>query len=139
MLKDLEGEIAVVGPRVIKGDGSNGQYPLKTYSVFSAILDRMPFSYIKKATGYGEVHVENLDMTYSFYGMVSGCCFLISSSVFNELGFFDDNVFLYSEERILSIKLKKLGLKACYEPTSKGLSFGRTVNGKSRKSFCRFP
>ena len=138
MLKDLEGEIAVVGPRVIKGDGSNGQYPLKTYSVFSAILDRMPFSYIKKATGYGEVHVENLDMTYSFYGMVLGWCFLVSSSVFNELGFFDDNVFLYSEERILSIKLKKLGLKACYEPQARVYHLEGQSTGKVGNPFADF-
>ena len=40
---------------------------------------------------------------------VAGCFFLARLSVMQELGFFDENVFLYNEENILGIKCKKKG------------------------------
>lgn len=43
---------------------------------------------------------------------VAGCFFMIKADIFCKLGFFDENVFLYNEENILGIKLKKIGLKA---------------------------
>lgn len=43
---------------------------------------------------------------------VAGCFFMIKADVFCELGLFDENVFLYNEENILGIKLKKRRLKA---------------------------
>lgn len=43
---------------------------------------------------------------------IAGCFFMIKADVFCELGLFDENVFLYNEENILGIKLKKRGLKA---------------------------
>lgn len=40
---------------------------------------------------------------------VAGCFFLAKLSVIQELGFLDENVFLYNEENILGIKCKKKG------------------------------
>ena len=40
---------------------------------------------------------------------VAGCFFLIKTERFKEVGFFDENVFMYNEENILGIKLKKAG------------------------------
>ena len=48
----------------------------------------------------------------SIVDVVSGCFFLIKSTVLEEIGFLDENVFLYYEENILAKKLKKLKLKS---------------------------
>lgn len=40
-----------------------------------------------------------------------GSFFIIRYDIFKEIGFFDENVFLYNEENIIGIKLKKLGYK----------------------------
>lgn len=40
---------------------------------------------------------------------VAGCFFLAKADVFRELGYLDENVFLYNEENILGIKCKKHG------------------------------
>ena len=48
----------------------------------------------------------------SIVDVVSGCFFLIKSTVLEEIGFLDENVFLYYEENILATKLKQLGLKS---------------------------
>lgn len=45
---------------------------------------------------------------------VSGCCFLIRLSFLQKIGFFDENVFLYCEEAILSKQVECTGMKMYY-------------------------
>lgn len=42
---------------------------------------------------------------------VAGCFFFVKADYFKNLGYFDENVFLYNEENILGIKCKKAGYK----------------------------
>ena len=42
----------------------------------------------------------------------SGCCFMIKSQVFKEVGMFDDGTFMYFEEDILCHKLEERGYKS---------------------------
>ena len=48
----------------------------------------------------------------SYVDVVSGCFFLMRSSVLDRIGYFDENVFLYYEENILAKKIKNIGLKS---------------------------
>lgn len=116
MAVDIVDEVVVVGPRIATLDEENGQLLVKTYSYVRALGDRQPFYSARKM--FEKITGRSFDPNKKlvFSGMVSGCCFLIDASAFEKLGLFDDNVFLYSEERILSIKLDELGYKACYEP-----------------------
>lgn len=70
---------------------------------------------------------------YSVVDCVSGSFFVIRGTAFREVGYFDENTFLFYEEDILGYKLKRLGLKEAilnqyrfvhYE----GISVGRNVN-----------
>ena len=63
----------------------------------------------KKYRYYKEEHYKDKTSTVD---VVSGCFFLIKSTVLEEIGFLDENVFLYYEENILATKLKQLGLKS---------------------------
>lgn len=45
---------------------------------------------------------------------VSGCCFMIRLPFLKEIGFFDENVFLYCEESILSKQVEHAGMKMFY-------------------------
>lgn len=47
---------------------------------------------------------------------VSGCCFLIDSKILKEINFFDEKVFLYGEELILSEKLYRIQQKTLFYP-----------------------
>lgn len=49
---------------------------------------------------------------------VSGCCFMIRMSFSKEIGFFDENVFLYCEEAILSKQVERAGMKMFYTAKS---------------------
>jgi GT2 family glycosyltransferase len=47
---------------------------------------------------------------------VSGSCLLVRSDFLRELGFFDESVFLYCEEAILAVQIRRLGRKIVYAP-----------------------
>ena len=51
-------------------------------------------------------------------GCVQGCCMLIRANVFEKIGMFDSNTFLYMEEPILERKLSKTQYKTYYYPNS---------------------
>lgn len=113
--------VSIVGPRVIKTDGSDGQQLIHTYNFKYAVIDRQPFHSITKALKIPNLHIKPKDTNMIFYGMVIGACFLIKSDIIRDkMGgkLFDDNVFLYSEERILSIRLSKMNLEVMYCPSA---------------------
>ena len=49
----------------------------------------------------------------SYVDVVNGCFFLVKTSTFKEIGYLDENVFLYYEENILAKKIKDIGKKTC--------------------------
>ena len=52
---------------------------------------------------------------------VSGCCFLIRTSFLNEINFFDEKVFLYCEEAILSRQVELAGKRMYYLATAQAV------------------
>lgn len=50
--------------------------------------------------------------------MVCGCCFAVDCTKFISVGRFDENVFLYNEENIFSVKFAKSGLRIIYCPSA---------------------
>lgn len=46
---------------------------------------------------------------------LNGCCLLIRSSFLKKIGYFDDRVFLFGEERILGSQVQALGYKMFYD------------------------
>ena len=116
---DINEEVAISGPAITNLDNKDGQQLIKTYSLGAALIDRVPFIYINRLLGIYKIDARKLTKKTLFYGMVQGSCFIVRADVFKEIGLFDDNVFLYSEERILSIKLKNNGYKTCYNPAAK--------------------
>ncbi|EKD86792.1 MAG: hypothetical protein ACD_37C00143G0002 [uncultured bacterium] len=48
--------------------------------------------------------------------VATGCCMMISREIFEKVGMFDENFFLYYEDADLSMRLKKQGFKIIYEP-----------------------
>lgn len=49
---------------------------------------------------------------------INGCAFLIKRKVIDEIGFLDENFFIYAEDTDWSIRARKAGYKAMYVPTS---------------------
>lgn len=70
---------------------------------------------------------------FSTVDCASGSFFMIRGSVFKQVGYFDENTFLFYEEDILGFKIKRLGKKECVLNTCsiihrEGVSAGRNIN-----------
>ena len=66
--------------------------------------------------------------------MVSGSCMLSKASLWEQLGGFDENTYLYYEENILSNKLKEKGLKFAISTECQAIHLG----GQSTKTMVNF-
>lgn len=71
-----------------------------------------PFEIFKQKLGKTQDYL--LPDITGYCPKVSGCCFFIKSSFLKEIGYLDDNVFLYCEEPILASQVKTLGYKELY-------------------------
>lgn len=76
------------------------------FSTFSIVLN------FYKSSAYKNYCIEkNNDSIFTFVEVLPGSFFIIKSKIFEEIDFFDENTFLYCEERILGKKLKNYGFK----------------------------
>jgi len=66
--------------------------------------------------GVDEVDTGQFDQVLDT-GFATGCCMILKKEVFEKIGFFDPNYFLYYEDADLSVRAKKAGLKVIYSPS----------------------
>lgn len=109
-IKDLNSYISnknvIVGPTIIQGNDLNRGFKIPT-----------PWQDIKQNIVFFGKRVLAKELSYpdNYYhkdiskvDTVSGCFFMISSKHLEEMGYFDEGVFLYYEENIMGIKTKRL-------------------------------
>lgn len=109
-IKDLNSYIStknvIVGPTIIQGNDLNRGFKIPT-----------PWQDIKQNIVFFGKKVLTKELNYpdNYYykdiskvDTVSGCFFMIASKHLEEMGYFDENVFLYYEENIMGVKTKKL-------------------------------
>ena len=104
----LKDDVVVVGPTIVQGSELLRGWHLPTYK--DDLISNLPFhrNYENKHLYYPESHYKD---DTSYVDAVSGSFFLITSEFYQEMGKFDDNVFLYYEENILGKKVKSLNKK----------------------------
>lgn len=109
-LMEEKQDVAVVGMDVIDMEGRH-QNPLRELKFWEDFL--WPAAVICYKVAKKNRYV--CDHTKSGYCQkVLGCCFLTRTSALNEIGYLDENVFLYSEEPILAARLEDKGYKIYY-------------------------
>ena len=103
----IKGKTVIVGPTILQGNDLNRGFKIPT-----------PWQDIKQNIVFFGKKVLTNELSYpdNYYykdiskvDTVSGCFFMISSKHLEEMGYFDENVFLYYEENIMGVKTKKLG------------------------------
>ena len=108
----LDDKLAVVTAQTIYN--GNLRYPndfgwkylTSTYMMFGGtLLGKI----IKPSIRYTSVKVTNGYMAY--VDIVQGCFFMAKMKPFQQVGFFDENTFLYEEEAILGKKMQQAGYK----------------------------
>lgn len=101
-------DIAIIAPNVKEPKGISRGWRLPTFT--SELLSNIPYFHFleNKVLSYKE---EDYKSDLTEVDVVKGCFFIIKKDVFEAIGFFDENTFLYYEEIIIGKKLKQLGFK----------------------------
>lgn len=104
---DIGKKIGVVGPVIYEHGNLNRGWKLP--SANQEILFNLPFisRYFKKKFLYYNEQMYKANTVK--VDVVSGCFFVVSSSMLERIGFFDENTFLYYEEQIFAQKVKNQG------------------------------
>lgn len=109
---DIKDDIVVVGPTIVQGNELSRGWMIPT--VRDEIKFNLPYisrKYRKQVLYPEDYYNEDL----SIVGVVSGCIFCVSGKILEEIGYFDENTFLYYEEQILSKKLMDKNLKVAVD------------------------
>lgn len=126
--------IAVVGPSVLNIEGAESQLLRKNYDFFLYLFSKKPLAYLQNVRTEFDYPTNDKE-EFLFKGMVCGCCFMINSSIFKKINYFDTNVFLYSEEWIIGKKLEKLGLYTAFQPKASVTHMHAASTTKEGKAF----
>lgn len=116
MIKTLESDerIGAVGPRIISLDGSV-QFPHDSYISPYRQIGWHLFPFLRKKRKVVEEETPVVEHKSGFTYWVQGSFFVMRAKDFLQVGMFDSNTFLYTEEPILAERLKTIGKQMYYE------------------------
>lgn len=129
----------MIGPSVINNNGEESQLPRKKLDFKIFVLARHPFcdiSFFKKKAS--RQYPMDTKAVFAFKGSVAGCCFGMRADDFEEIGFLDENVFLYYEEDILAYKMEQKNKKAVVDKKAKVWHKENISTKKRGSAFVRF-
>lgn len=106
-----DGQLAVVASDIITAKGIH-QNPMKPDGNWQSSFGWLT-GFFKKQPKDTYSFIDNWQESHECK-KVSGCCFMIRLSFLQKIGFFDESVFLYCEESILSRQVVREGMKMYY-------------------------
>ncbi len=104
-------DIAVCGSDIVTPEGIH-QNPMKRDGDWKSSFGWITSFFAKKNNDTYDF-IDDYKNTH-YCAKVSGCCLMIRLSFFESINFFDENVFLYCEEAILSKQVENAGKKMYY-------------------------
>lgn len=117
--------IGAIGPRLTMENGETQWWCAgKEFSLWRLIKNNLGIIESKKIWE---------SKTGVFADWVSGAALVITKKIFDNIGGFDENFFMYFEDEDLCKRIRKRGYKVLYYPETSVLHKG----GKSRRSFLR--
>ncbi|MGL5382958.1 MAG: glycosyltransferase [Culicoidibacterales bacterium] len=111
---ELEGVSSISPRQNLNGDRSIKHIGWKLPDFKKILISNLTFLRFKMSELlYNEENIEYFDESEETYvvDVLPGSFFIIKRDIFDEIGFFDKNTFMYSEENIIAYELKKLNKK----------------------------
>jgi hypothetical protein len=108
LINTFDDTTGIVAPVILEHDGYNRGWKIPT--PFQDSLLNIPYihRYLRpKMLFYKESELKDIKEVEA----VSGCFFLINSKFLKEVNYFDESIFLYYEENVISKKLQKINKK----------------------------
>lgn len=107
LVKDLENKrVSVIAPNVKEPLGKSCGWKLPTF--LSELVSNIPF-FRRFEFSLLSYPKEEYKKKLTKVDVVKGCFFIIKKEVFEDIGLFDENTFLYYEEIIMAKKLQEKG------------------------------
>ncbi len=107
-----DGRIGVVGPLLLKEDGKEQAYSHGNFlNLFTIVIEKFKKRLVEK-NNYFEVD------------WVSGAALIVKKEIFEEVGGFDENFFMYFEDQDLCKRIKNLNYKIIVFPLIKIIHLG---------------
>lgn len=105
-------DIAVVAPRMM--DINNKKSPYCAWKIREKWMEYLLSELILSRWLVPNIHydIDNVQNEMLEVDCVSGAMLMVNSRHFSNIGMYDENIFLYGEETVLGIKLKKAELKS---------------------------
>ncbi len=132
-------EVGLVSPLVYEADGKTIAYLYKPvyFHFMLQLLDLFFTPIVRTLYTYKRYNQKkNILKKKPFEAeLIHGCIMLLRKEVFNQIGGFDDNIFMYGEETDMWFKLKKLKYKIMIYPNASILHLGSKAVGKIPKIF----
>jgi len=133
-------KVGVLGPKIYQNFSKVPQIsccrfpnPLFSFFIFSPIKSIWPNNPIFTYLVYGQ-NKKKINGVLSV-DAVAGAAMIIRKEVFNKIGGFDSNFFLYFEENDLCQRIKKEGFEIVFFPYTKIVHFGGKSTTNFEKSF----
>lgn len=109
MILDKYDDYAIVAPVVLENKTLNRGWKIPSPLIEAGL--NIPYFHRKIRKKFVHYSDEHFNSEFSVVEAVSGCFFMIKSSVLEKIDFLDENVFLYYEENILASRIEKIGGK----------------------------
>lgn len=112
-------DIVVCGSDIVGADGIH-QSPMGKEGNWRGSFAWIKEIFGKKKNSDAYDFIDNYSESH-YCHKVSGCCFMIRMSFLKEISFFDEKVFLYCEEAILSRQVEQAGKRMYYLATAQAV------------------
>jgi len=99
---DANSEYAVATPIILNGDGTIQSIGHRSFSMLKFFFPRIR----NYSVNINDKSIDNVEVVY-------GCCFLIRTAIFSDMGFFDERFFFGPEDVALCMKMRDHGHKIC--------------------------
>ncbi|MGO4595422.1 glycosyltransferase family 2 protein [Leifsonia sp. 2TAF2] len=120
---DADPTIGAVGPRILNEDGTLYPSARRIPSLRTGIGHAL-FVRIWPSNPWTKAYRSENQVSARDVGWLSGACFLIRRSVFDELGGFDEGYFMYFEDVDLGYRIGRAGFRNRYEPAASVVHVG---------------
>ena len=128
----------MIGPSVMDNNHEESQLPRFVLTPSTFVCERHPLCKIPFFARRAERKVKSDSDVVVFNGSVAGCCFGIKTSDFHDIGYFDENVFLYYEEDIIGYKMNAIGRKAIFDKRARIWHKANISTNKEGSAFVQF-
>ncbi|MHB1355717.1 MAG: glycosyltransferase family 2 protein [Anaerolineae bacterium] len=135
---DAQPEMGLVGPRLVYGDGrpqpSRRRFPTLGMALAESTPWEWHFPHNRLACAYRME--DRPDSATQEVDWITGACILVRRKVWEQVGAFDEQFFMYSEELDWCRRIRMAGWKVIYLPTAtvihyEGASSGQVVAARS--------